>query len=385
MRTLRFLTVGAIALSVLWACSDDEDELTPEPVPEPEPVEEYDEAYYADQATISSEDAHFTATEEGGEIEYKVEGGEVVVTVDCGVEWTATVEYLDAEEDWLDAAVDCEAGTLTVTAEANTVEAEKTATVTVMTAESGIEFATISVSQNAYGACEITAETNEWNAPAVGELTTEIAVEATADWEITNTAEWLTAEKTDTGVKFTASENEETEERTAEIVLTCTDGISTDSETITVTQDAKAYITVGLESVYFGADEGSQSVDVDSNFDWISSTDETWLTVTGSGSTLTVSVSANESGADREGTVTVTASDGAENKAEATFTVTQSYLSAKAFVLEYTMTADSQEAMLPLNGTVDCTVNWGDGSDPEAFPTTLPTHTYATAGDYEIQ
>ncbi len=470
MRVLKFLFVGAIALSVLWACSDD-DEITPDPGPYPNPGV-LDEEYYAENATISSDNGSFSSTEEGGGISLNDEGGEVVVNVDCGVEWTVDVVYSRAD-DWLETVVDCEAGTLTLTAEQNTVETERSATVTLMTAESGIEFAEISVTQKAYGACYITVETNEWhvaasgddltteiaveanadweaectaewltaektdagvkltasenqtteertaevvltctdgvstdeatitvtqdghdactisveasewNAPAVGALTTEIAVEANADWEAECTAEWLTAEKTDAGLKLTASENEETEERTAEVVLTCTDGISSDSATVTVTQDAHAYVTLSEETLSFSETVGTGSVTVSSNYSWTQSTTEDWIIVTVNGQNLLVTVSANESEEAREGVVTVSAGDGAENVAEAELTVSQSGKDVSAIIFVYTITSGSTQIRLPLSGTVNCTVDWGDGN-VESVTSSNPTHTYAAAGEFDV-
>ncbi len=53
--------------------------------------------------------------------------------------------------------------------------------------------------------------------------------------------------------------------------------------------------------------------------------------------------------------------------------------------LVFTTTADNQNIELPLNGTVNCTVDWGDGSATEDFTTTgLKPHTFATAGTYTV-
>ncbi|MDD2965522.1 MAG: BspA family leucine-rich repeat surface protein, partial [Bacteroidales bacterium] len=53
--------------------------------------------------------------------------------------------------------------------------------------------------------------------------------------------------------------------------------------------------------------------------------------------------------------------------------------------LVFTTTAASQSIALPLYGTVNCTVDWGDGSATEDFTTTgLKPHTFATAGTYTV-
>ncbi len=53
--------------------------------------------------------------------------------------------------------------------------------------------------------------------------------------------------------------------------------------------------------------------------------------------------------------------------------------------LVFTTTSDNQSIALPIYGTVDCTVDWGDGSAAEAFSTTgLKPHTFVTAGNYTV-
>ena len=53
--------------------------------------------------------------------------------------------------------------------------------------------------------------------------------------------------------------------------------------------------------------------------------------------------------------------------------------------LVFTTTAASQEVKIPLKGTVDVTVNWGDGSTPESITTAGNIgHVYATAGEHTV-
>ena len=53
--------------------------------------------------------------------------------------------------------------------------------------------------------------------------------------------------------------------------------------------------------------------------------------------------------------------------------------------LKFTTTADGNYIKLPLYGTVDCTVDWGDGSATETFNTTgQKRHIFATAGTYTV-
>ncbi|MCD8287801.1 MAG: BspA family leucine-rich repeat surface protein [Porphyromonadaceae bacterium] len=53
-------------------------------------------------------------------------------------------------------------------------------------------------------------------------------------------------------------------------------------------------------------------------------------------------------------------------------------------VLEYTLD-EAGTITLPIAGTVDATVDWGDGSDYESVTTANPTHTYSAAGSYTVK
>ncbi len=233
-----------------------------------------------------------------------------------------------------------------------------------------------------YGAPEITVETTEWNAPAVGALTTEIAVDASDDWTAESADIWLAVTKGDDSITLTASENGDTTERETKVTLTCTDGTGTAYECIAVTQDGMAYLNLGTEAVSFGNSACEANVTVESNFDWDYSYDSSngWFTVSKNTDGLTVSVVADDDD-DREGIVTLSAGDGAENVAEAELEISQSGITA--MILTYTITSANTTTQLPLYGDVDCTVDWGDGT-VETITSSQPSHTDADAGEYDI-
>ncbi len=364
IKSLKFLLFALAALAVmsLGACNDGSETKSDD-------GDVYDEAYWAENAAIDSGDALFTATENGGTIAFPTKGGSVAVSVDCGTEWTAL-----SGADWLSAKIS--GSTLTVAVDQNTVESDLSGTVTLETALSGIRFATITVTQNAYGAPEISVDAVNWNAPAVGALSMTVAVTASGDFSAVNNAEWLTVDLTEGGITLTAEANDAVQERSDVVTLTCGDGIRTATQTIAVTQDGVAYLTLGAESLEFNSDAASATVSVESNFDWTAACTESWITISQDGGTLTVTVAENASTEqDRSGVVTVTASDGAENVAEALITVTQESID-EALILEYTLPGSYTTVYLPLAGTVDCIVDWGDGSDPETVTSVNPSHRY---------
>ena len=55
-------------------------------------------------------------------------------------------------------------------------------------------------------------------------------------------------------------------------------------------------------------------------------------------------------------------------------------------ITEWTIPTDNTEIKLPVQGTgLNITVDWGDGTAEQTVTTSFPTHTYATAGTYEIK
>jgi len=52
--------------------------------------------------------------------------------------------------------------------------------------------------------------------------------------------------------------------------------------------------------------------------------------------------------------------------------------------LEFLTTTATQSVLIPLQTSVDVSIDWGDGSAAEAFTTANPVHTYATAGTYTV-
>ncbi len=281
---------GTAALLALGACSHEEPEKT-EPEPEPEP--EYGDSYWAARSFISCNSGSYTDTNLGGTIEFAAAGGEVVISVDCGTQWTVDTSSAGA----FDASVNADDNTVTVTAGQNTGAETLSGTVTFITATDRVRFATV-----------------------------------------------------------------------------------------TISQDAAAWLTVSSHAMDFDHDGGKVTLTVESNYDWTFSTEggSDWLTVSSKGSSLTGIAAVNDTGDDREASITLMAGDGAENVAEVTITVLQGPYDPSELVLIYEVVSDGTPIILPLGGTVDCTVDWGDGSDTETVTATYPSHTYA-AGTYRVR
>ncbi len=367
MKSFRHLLgAGVLALLTLGACTT-----------------EHDDLYYAENATISSDDASFKATGDGGTLSFSSEGGYAIIYVDCGTDWYAE----NYAEDYFEASANVKSGSLIVTASQNTVTEQRTGSIVLLTSASKVQFATITVTQEAYTVPGISLGATEWLAPAVGALSTEISLTSSfTDLSAESDSDWLSAELTGSGISLTAEENAETEKRSAVVTVTGTDGIESGSATISVVQDGRAYLTLSKDECVFYEDAGTSSVTVESNYAWDCSYDTSngWFSIEVSGDSLIATVSANDTSADREGTVTITAGDGAENVAVATVTVIQYGPSPEDLILQYTVSSGT-EITLPLDGTVDCTVDWGDDSAVETFTESPYTHTYEAAGTYTVR
>ncbi|MCD8313341.1 MAG: BspA family leucine-rich repeat surface protein [Bacteroidales bacterium] len=304
MKTLKFVLLSAVALLAIASCKDG-----------------YDEAYYAKNATVTSSDAAFTASETGGSVTFTAEAGEVVLNVSCEVGWTAAVEG-----DWLTASVSTTSGTLVLAAAENT-GAERTATVTLSTTESGIGIATIYATQEAF------------------EPEPEPEPEYDEQYYADNAS------------------------------------VDCDDEAFTTTDDGGAAVT-------FASEGGEIILNVSCGIDWTATSDADWLTATVdlAAGTLTLTAAENENYEERTATVTL-----ATAESGITFFIVSATQEAAVepepdlvpLILVYTTTAAGTEIILPLDGTVDCTVAWGDGSS-ETVSSSFPTHTYADAGEYEV-
>ena len=105
--------------------------------------------------------------------------------------------------------------------------------------------------------------------------------------------------------------------------------------------------------------------------------------------TLSVNVLSNGSGAYRTGTVKLYADNGTLlGTVEIAQLPVDTDKMNKMIIRVSANQANKYTAVLPLSGTVQCEINWGDGSAKEVVTTTLPRHTYVTNEDvayYDVE
>ena len=213
---------------------------------------------------------------------------------------------------------------IAVTAEENTAITQRSATITIKTAD-GKASATVNVTQSAANVI-FSVDKNEHSVAAAGGDFT-VKVTRNIGYKINSQPEWVKqtgkvpSGNTDT-YTFTAEANTSTEAREGVIVF-CND--NNECIQVTVKQaGAKASLSVSPAELTFTAKPESKSFSVSSNTDWSVASSADWVkigTTSGSGNAhVTASAEENTATTQRTATITLKTTDG---KATATIKVTQ--------------------------------------------------------------
>ena len=213
---------------------------------------------------------------------------------------------------------------IAVTAEENTAITQRSATITIKTAD-GKASATVKVTQSAANVI-FSVDKNEHSVAAAGGDFT-VKVTHNIGYMINSQPEWVKqtgkvpSGNTDT-YTFTAEANTSTEAREGVIVF-CND--NNECIQVTVKQaGAKASLSVSPAELTFTAKPESKSFSVSSNTDWSVASSADWVkigTTSGSGNAhVTASAEENTATTQRTATITLKTTDG---KATATIKVTQ--------------------------------------------------------------
>ena len=213
---------------------------------------------------------------------------------------------------------------IAVTAEENTAITQRSATITIKTAD-GKASATVKVTQSAANVI-FSVDKNEHSVAAAGGDFT-VKVTRNIGYKINSQPEWVKqtgkvpSGNTDT-YTFTAEANTSTEAREGVIVF-CND--NNECIQVTVKQaGAKASLSVSPAELTFTAKPESKSFSVSSNTDWSVASSADWVkigTTSGSGNAhVTASAEENTATTQRTATITLKTTDG---KATATIKVTQ--------------------------------------------------------------
>ncbi|MCD8313682.1 MAG: leucine-rich repeat protein [Bacteroidales bacterium] len=212
-----------------------------------------------------------------------------------------------------------------------------------------------------------------------------VNVYCATDWTVENTATDIFATSLSTTTLTVTAVQNYVEQDLSPTITFCTAAHRITYEYINVTQDAKAYVTLSVERVSLIGIDDSATVTVESNFEWDYSyeVDNGWYIVSRDGDNIVITSTANnETDEDLEDIITITAGDGVKNVDEAHIYIVEEN-NTNALILVYTITEADTKVTLPLQGTVNCTVSWGDVSS-DTVTSTKPTHTYETVGEYTV-
>lgn len=228
--------------------------------------------------------------------------------------YSNTTWSLSTDQSWVELSQTSGSGNklITVTAKANPLFIERTATITV--SATGVESKTMVVTQKA-ATRELSVSTSVLSVASTAGNGATFTITSNLGWTIASDQAWLTVDP-DSGsgnhtIIVITEENKTSGQRTAKLTISA-GGV--DSRTITVTQLAEeAYFTVSAEVLSIGAANGSTvTFDIRSNITWTATTDQSWLSLdqpSGIGNrTVTLTAGENTTIKERKATVTVSAS-----------------------------------------------------------------------------
>lgn len=378
-----FLICTALLLTGLVSCKQD-----PKPDPKPEKA----------TLTLSSQSELVTIAPDGksGDVEFEVAAGEALVTIETNQdEWTLT----PSDEEWCTVIKKDNNLTIRVT-ENSSVEQRITtislkagkddniATATIDVKQAGLDQVTLSVgSDSELVVIDADEMTGIIDLPNEGE---GVEIEVTTnqdDWtfEKGDASEWLTVTKDGDILVVSAEENLSLDDLSTSVTIIAGPEQNRATFTFTVSQEGKAPATLEFDPnvVELAATGDSHEVRVTTNqLMWDFECEEVWLTVEKMDDRLIVSAPRNNTGENLTATISVTAGEGENTKTE-TVSVTQPFADNRMIL---TLTITNVTARLPLTGNgLDCTVDWGDGTDPQKVTTAYPSHTYAEAGTYDVK
>ena len=261
--------------------------------------------------TVKQAGANATLSVSPAELTFTAKAEAKSLDITSNTAWTAT-----SSASWvkINAASGNGNAQVTVTAEENTTITQRSATVTIKTAD-GKATATVKVTQSAANVI-FSVDRNEFNVAAAGE-SFSVKVTHNIGYKINSQPEWVKqtdkvpSGNTDT-YTFTAEANTSTEAREGVIVF-CND--NNECVPVTVKQaGANATLSVSPASMTFTAKSESKTFTVTSNTDWTMTSDAAWVKLSatdGSGNAqVTVTAEENTATKQRIATITLKTKDG---------------------------------------------------------------------------
>lgn len=343
---------------------------------------------------VTSDDGEFTGTVKVTQMQkdaivvansrYDIgsEGGSISVKVGSNVDYTTEIDGSWIHETTTKAFIE---KTLRFTVDEYTGDDPREGRIIFRSADGKLS-QTVKVIQDKLGKL-IVGETLKNVASTGGTVSFEVKSNTEYSWTITAGGSWLhdatTKGMTSKTLSFRADANTNYDSRTATIVVRTADGKL--SETVTVTQFQKDAILAEHDSYTINNEGGDIKIAVNSNVSYAASVTEgeDWLTIVQTksmtSSTVTVKVSANPSGDNREGKISLAATDGSLSE---TVTIIQKKEEVKS-VLAITHNVKTGFAIPVLAGSkLSGTIDWGDGESGDYA--SGAAHSYSSSGTYTV-
>ena len=227
----------------------------------------------------------------------------------------------------------------------------------------------------------------------------DVEVSANCDWTVeSGLGYWYAIEiLDDSSFRITASDNQETGARYANISVVSVGGAGVSSASVVLRQAAPAPEgVIPIEYTLQGDDTdiivpeqgGSYRVEVACEENWTALSLSNWITVEQDAAGFTLTAGENSTIGMRTGSVCISAGNGSEENT-VTIPVSQATASTSAMVIEVTVGEETgNAAILPFDttngtGVINCLVDWGDGTMSRVI-SDYPSHQYAAPGVYDI-
>ncbi|MBR2032241.1 MAG: leucine-rich repeat protein [Alistipes sp.] len=332
---------------------------------------------------VESDSALLTMDESGksGEVNFDSDGGEVVMDIVCNQAWN--YEAKDAEWLSIKANKSSKSNTLTLNADANNSAEVREATVTISAGKNSETCVVLVVKQAASETPGLAFEIERLNFLANTNLCKNVAVITTcADYKFVVADDWLSVEKTESGLAVTVEENTATKHRESKIVITSGEM----SDELIVYQEGIAYRRYVLAEYNGGVKRVAIGLDINQEWTIVTSGEE-WFSAKQVGNELEVTIDECPEKLERKGSVTISINRDGET-VEKSCVVWQTGTDTEELIYEVETTRPNQQVIaapiLTYQNGGKMTVDFGDGSEPGTYEGQRVYKEYAEPGVYTI-
>ena len=188
-----------------------------------------------------------------------------------------------------------------------------------------------------------------------------------SDWGVSNEniPSWMTVTTNNNILTVSVSANNTSSQRTAQLPVRTFTYFGTNVTTLTVTQDPAPVFSVSPTTLSFSAGGQTKTATLSNRPSSIYITNPTWVTVTRNDNTVSITAAANNTGAQRTGTVTFTDNDDSTNTCSISVSQSYSALSVSPTSLSFIPEGETKTATLsniPSGGVTITSPAWASAT-----------------------